>query len=144
MTTELKMQVCPECPPIPPSSGRGLDPRERPNVYQQDHSNFDPEHGAEGHIGVRCSICAGLSPNAVLIESSSGDYWQTKQLNWQEDCDEVHTAFQEATAAHFPEHKPFGCDTCPTKPIMPIKPQRPIDRVDKQMQREIKRNGDYA
>lgn len=107
----------------------------------------DSPHGDEDHIGLRCPTCAAESgyyddddnwvSTSVMIESSSGDHWQTKQLQWQEACDVIFRQVDEATLAHFPEHEPQNCKTCPVAPDLPPKPLRPIDRVDKQSSREF-------
>lgn len=112
----------------------------------------DPPHGDENHVGHRCSQCAAESgyydendiyiQTGVMIESSSGDHWQTKQLQWQEACDMIFRAVDEATLAHFPEHEPQNCKTCPVPPVMPPKPLRPIDRVDKQSSRKFVEGSD--
>lgn len=117
-----------------------------------EHHHDDPEHGEEGHTGFRCVQCAMESgyydvndvwvPTTVLIESSSGDAWQTKQIVWQEACDVVFRKFDDDTADHFPVHEPRGCTTCPEKPDLPPKPVKPIDRVDSQLGRKFMAGSD--
>jgi len=102
------------------------------------HHNANIIHGEEGHRGFRCGRCAALAVVPVLIESTSGDHWQTKQIAWQEECDVVFRAFDDAVAEHLPIHIPAvasgpnagepRCETCPTKPDLPIKPIKPYER----------------
>lgn len=111
-----------------------------------DEHMTDPQHGAPGHIGFRCPICAAESPNAVLIETTSGDAWQTKQIKWQEACDVVYRQFDDDNAAHWKEHKARDCLTCPVIEDypMPVKPQMPLDRVNKQLSRVMADDFEYA
>lgn len=124
--------------------GRGIHPDERLTPFEIELAKNKPNrgHDLDGHTGYRCRQCAEESPGTVLIESSSGDYWQTKQINWQEACDVVFRAFDDAVAAHFPDHEPVNCMTCPAKPVLPPKPQVPIDRVSKQLTRVFKKGSD--
>lgn len=113
-----------------PWNGRGIHPDERPTTAQQDwEDGRQVIHGEDGHTGFRCYECAQVSGVRVMIHPTSGDWWQTKQIEWQEQCDLIHTAFQEAVAAHFPDHQPFNCDSCPEKPVMPPKPIMPVERA---------------
>lgn len=128
---------------------------ERPTMAQIEAKQNNPgePHGSEDHTGFRCPQCAAESGyidadsgqwqhGAALIESSSGDHWQSKQIQWQEHCDRVFRAFDDAVAEHFPEHQPVNCKTCPEKPILPDKPHRPIDRADRQLSMEFKKGSD--
>ncbi len=109
------------------------------NVYETDHKYpnasvewwgivADVPHNVNGHTGWRCVECARDSPEMVGITPNGGDYWQNKQIDWQEDCDVLMAGFQVAVADHFPYHRPFGCVTCPKAPELPAKPNPPIER----------------
>lgn len=104
----------------------------RKSVWEQDYDRRGPEHGVDGHIGWRCGICALMNPNAVVISPNSGDFWQNKQIHWQEACDIVFRAYDDAVADHFPVHMPQNCGFCPTKPHLPPKPVPPVERSLKQ------------
>lgn len=110
-----------------------------PDIYDTDHKfpnaaveefshNSDVEHGMEGHKGFRCLECARISPNMIGIVSDGGDYWQNKQIAWQEECDVVFRAFDDAVAAHFPNHLPQNCQSCPVPPALPERPNPPAER----------------
>lgn len=112
---------------------------ERNDVWDTDHKypNADVEwwtlvedvpHNINGHTGWRCLECARDSGTMNAIESDGGDYWQNKQLGWQEACDVLMAGFQVAVADHFPNHRPFGCVTCPEAPELPVKPNPPVER----------------
>ncbi len=105
------------------------DPREN---YRQDN----PDHGFDGHLPYVCGECAKLAPNRSLISPTTGDHWQTLQINWQEQCDIAFRAFDDEVAAHFPEHLPVGCQDCPDKPILPDKPIQPYERSIRQNARD--------
>lgn len=92
----------------------------------------DHNHGEIGHLGFRCGQCARDGPNMMAVQPSTADYWQDRQLMWQEECDTIQVRFDEAVAAHFPEHKAMNCDTCPETQTMPPKPNPPIERALKQ------------
>ncbi len=103
---------------------------ERPHSYDyENRMQSEPEHGHEDHTGYRCSACASESQVQVLIHPNTGDYWQSKQISWQEACDVIFRAFDDATAEHFPVHLPVNCKDCPEKPILPIKPVMPSERA---------------
>lgn len=87
-------------------------------------------HGEEGHNGFRCGICARESPGMLAITDHGIDYWQDKQLEWQEECDMVMSQFDSDVADHFPVHRPGDptCD-CPLKPTLPMKPNPPFERA---------------
>lgn len=90
----------------------------------------DVAHGLPGHKGVRCGTCAQHSTTIVRLQPTLADYWQTKQIEWQEACDVVFRAFDDSVAAHFPEHVPGAKNCgCPTKPKLPQKPQMPYERL---------------
>jgi len=91
----------------------------------------DVPHNVNGHTGFRCIECARESPVMVSIVDDGGDYWQNVQIQWQEECDKVMSAFDEAVAIHFPVHQPQNCQTCPVKPILPEKPNPPVERRHK-------------
>lgn len=118
-------------------TGKGIAPSERqsPHHYEDAAAN-EPAHGDPGHGGYRCGECAQRSTNQVRIHPNSGDYWQTKQIEWQEACDVIFRQFDDAVAAHFPSHLPQNCPDCPAKPILPEKPIVPSDRALKQISRE--------
>lgn len=117
---------------------------ERLNAQEQDWQaqGSDPEHGLPGHFGYRCFACAYDSVNTVEIHEDSGDFWQSKQIGWQEDCDVLMAGFDRQVADHFPDHLPptatvdaFGevtytrqCRTCPVAPELPAKPDPPWER----------------
>jgi len=86
-------------------------------------------HGEEGHNGWRCGLCARESLNQVSANTHGVDYWQDKQLAWQEACDRVMAKFDEDVAEHFPNHQPQGCTNCPVREVLPIKPNPPFERV---------------
>lgn len=92
----------------------------------------EPAHGLEGHTGYRCKECAMGSKNPILVESDSGDYWQTKQIRWQEEVDDLHNQFNAQIEAHFPSHQAIGCSSCPKSPAMPAKPMPPVERAVRQ------------
>lgn len=89
-------------------------------------------HGEIGHIGYRCGQCAQESAHSVGITENSVDYWQTKQLEWQEECDGIMAKFQQDVQDHFPDHLPVNCQGCPTQDTLPPKPMPAIERALKQ------------
>lgn len=99
---------------------------------KSDHHN----HGEEGHIGYRCGQCAREATDTIEITLDTVDYWQAKQLDWQEECDRIQVDFDERSAAHWPEHKAVNCQECPKTIPMPVKPNPPIERALKQIQSE--------
>lgn len=116
---------------------------ERLTAQEQDWAIQGGEaHGLPGHTGHRCYACAYDSEQTVEIHEDSGDYWQSKQIAWQEDCDVVMVEFDKAVATHFPDHLPpvavtdargqvtwdRQCLTCPVVPVMPDKPEPPFER----------------
>lgn len=119
-----------------------MDEREDPQQQEWRLQGNDAEHGEEGHKGFRCYACAYDAVQVVEIHEDSGDYWQSKQIAWQEDCDVVMAAFDAAVAEHFTNHLPAiaetdtmgqvtyhrQCRTCPVKPVMPAKPEPPFER----------------
>ena len=100
---------------------------ERQSAFQMEPT--DVAHGVEGHIGLRCYQCAFQSGITVQLAATGGSYWQNLQLQWQEECDVVQNTFDEAVATHFPNHKPYDCDSCPVPGKMPIKPLPPAERA---------------
>lgn len=90
------------------------------------------EHGVDGHTGYKCGACALLSVVRVAATSHSVDYYQTKQLEWQEECDVIMGQFDLDVAAHFPLHKAVNCQECPVTGILPTKPVPPVERALKQ------------
>lgn len=108
-----------------------IDETEHLSAYQVDrqHGNINIPHGFPDHTGYRCSQCAMLSDNAIVIEQTSGDHWQSKQIKWQEECDIIFKQFDEDVAAHFPVHLPQNCTTCPQPPQLPVKPIQPFERL---------------
>jgi len=89
----------------------------------------DLDHGVNGHTGFRCLECSRISGTSMnAVESDSGDYWQNKQLGWQEECDVLMSGFQVAVAEHFPVHKLIGCPNCPKAPELPVRPNPPVER----------------
>lgn len=89
----------------------------------------DPQHGVEGHIGFRCGECAEASENMCQVAPTSADYWQTKQIRWQELVDISLRAFDDSVAAHFPDHKAVDCPDCPVPLALPQKPVSPTERA---------------
>ncbi len=114
---------------------QGRHPDERPTSYELSVPD-DTIHGELGHIGYRCYICAQLSSVMIQAASSGGEYWQNKQLLWQEECDKLQNQFDADVAAHFPDHYPIGCKTCPTTFEMPPKPLPPSERAIAQNARD--------
>ncbi len=115
----------------------GNDIEDRPNLGESpDFRVPDPEHGGPDHLGVYCGYCALLSGVQVQAAPTGGDHWQNLQLRWQEECDIVFRAFDDAVADHFPDHEPVNCDTCPSPPNLPEKPVRPIERAIAQSARD--------
>lgn len=102
-------------------NGRGIAPDERMTSYELSWP-VDHDHGHPDHKGQRCAACAAESKNPVLIHPNSGDYWQTRQINWQEECDLVFRSFDDSVAEHFPLHTGPQCNSCPVKPVLPPKP----------------------
>jgi len=109
---------------------------ERPLAAQVDWAKKSDQHnhGEIGHIGYRCGMCAQLSDKTVRITRNSIDYWQTVQIEWQEECDEIMAKFQRDVQTHFPDHQPANCKSCPVQGILPEKPLPPIERALKQIQ----------
>lgn len=87
------------------------------------------EHGTEGHVGYMCGQCARDGPNPIFASEDTIDLWQDRELVWQEECDMLQNAFDDAVSEHFPVHKPVGCLTCPKTPTMPVKPVRRAERA---------------
>jgi len=115
-------------------SGRGIHPDERPTAEQLSPHLDDPVHGDEGHIGYRCYQCAQVSTVRVLLQPNSGDYWQTMQINWQEQCDLLQHEYDVAVGEHYKVHIPAMLDAnneceCPIPPDMPPKPIMPAERA---------------
>jgi len=85
--------------------------------------------------GYRSSVSAADSVSQCKIQPTTVDYWQDKQLAWQEDCDVVMVQFDRDVADHFPVHQPMDmktgqvCPTCPQRPILPLKPHPPVERA---------------
>lgn len=98
---------------------------DRPNLLDMPD---DVEHGLPGHYGLRCLACALASGRDVSIEVDTGDYWQTKQIRWQEECDKIMVAFDKAVGEHFPQHQAANCQTCPVTSPLPPKPEPPWER----------------
>jgi len=109
------------------------------DIYETDHKyptpahetfdlQADVPHNVNGHTGFRCLECARTSNNMISIVQDGGDYWQNKQISWQEECDTVMSMFDERVAEHFPEHLAKNCEICPSKPILPTKPNPPVER----------------
>jgi len=106
------------------------DAEDRPNLGDTpDFRDPDTPHDTGDHIGVYCGECGMQSATVVLAGPTSADHWQDKQLSWQEDCDTVFRAFDDAVAAHFPDHLPVNCQDCPAPPALPEKPIRPVERT---------------
>lgn len=105
--------------------------RDRPTPHQLETKlQHDEPHGQPGHRGVKCYECAQMSGKRTQIAPNSGDYWQTKQIEWQEACDKIFRAFDDSVAAHFPEHVPGAQNCgCPEKPKLPPKPVQPRERA---------------
>lgn len=104
--------------------------RPPPEVVDWEKKHDQADHGAPGHIGFRCGQCAQDSTDhSVAITDHHIDYWQTKQIDWQEACDVVMRAFDQAVEDHFPEHQPQGCQTCPVMGDLPEKPSPPYERA---------------
>jgi len=101
---------------------------ERPSAFEQELDEI-ADHGLDGHIGVRCYQCAQLSDIMIQLASDGGEYWQNKQLLWQEECDELQNKFDLDVATHWPNHQPIGCTTCPVVYDMPEKPLPPSERA---------------
>jgi len=110
----------------------GWHPEDRPTSYEEDRArgNVYTDHGTDGHTGYLCGICALESDNVcVIYPAHAPDLWQQKQIDWQEDCDGIMSAFDDAVATHFPIHAPQNCQTCPVKPLLPKKPLPPTERL---------------
>lgn len=104
---------------------------DRPTAYQLGVP-ADVAHGVVGHQGYRCYQCAHQSGITIQLAETGGDYWQNLQLAWQEECDVLQNKFDAEVAAHFPDHFPIGCQTCPTTFEMPVKPLPPAERAVRQ------------
>ncbi len=119
-------------------NGRGIAPSERESSHHhEDLMMNEPPHGEPGHGGYKCSECAQEGKNQVRIHPNTGDYWQTKQIEWQEQCDVIFRQFDDDVAAHFPQHLPRGCENCPEPPELPPKPIVPVERAMQQESREV-------
>jgi len=111
------------------TKGRSDDEKLTPHEIDLDKGNNPTAHGTEGHTGFRCGQCARAANTVVeAYPIHAPDLWQKKQIDWQEECDEVFRAFDDAVAAHFPNHLPMGCVNCPVAPDLPIKPEPPYER----------------
>lgn len=111
------------------TKGRSDDEKLTPHEIDLDKGNSPTAHGTPGHTGFRCKQCAQNSD--VVVEAyplHAPDLWTKKQIEWQEACDEVFREFDDAVAAHFPNHLPAGCVNCPVPPALPIKPEPPYER----------------
>ncbi len=88
-------------------------------------------HGVEGHIGYRCGQCASASPTGVRVTDHGIDYWQNKQLQWQEECDSQMHGYNMAKSLHEegPTHLPINCVGCPQPTPLPSKPVPPFERA---------------
>jgi len=104
---------------------------DRPTAYEMSVPDDTP-HSTKGHIGYRCGGCALVSEIQIRIASDGGEYWQNKQLLWQEECDELQNQFDKDVASHWPEHKAIGCEDCPKVYEMPPKPMPPFERALRQ------------
>jgi len=112
------------------SWSRGVHPEERPTAYQLSDLDNDGAHGSDGvHSGYRCYQCAQQSGSSILLASDSGEYWQNKQLDWQEECDVIQSNFDLEVANHFPLHLAIDCKSCPKTGVMPKKPEPPAERA---------------
>lgn len=89
----------------------------------------DVPHDTEGHIGYRCSQCAQQSRGGVRVTEHGIDYWQNKQIAWQEECDTIMHNHNNAITEHLPEHKPVDCTECPQQPDLPKKPEPATERA---------------
>jgi len=89
------------------------------------------EHGAPDHdkYTYRCYQCALESLSTSMIYPDNTDYWQDKQLKWQEECDGIMADFDRRVAIHFPQHQPVNCQSCPMTGILPPKPEPPWERI---------------
>ncbi len=103
---------------------------ERPTAYEQELKINRPgtPHGADGHTGFRCGECALESPEVVKAVPSSADYWQDKQIAWQEQIDILMREFDVDMSDHLPNHLPVNCTTCPRPKALPTKPLPPQER----------------
>lgn len=90
------------------------------------------EHGTTVHQGYKCGQCAAESGNPIAATDHSVDYYQSKQISWQEECDVIMRKFDSDVAAHFPLHKAVNCPDCPMPTILPPKPVPPVERSLKQ------------
>lgn len=117
-----------EITPGRPSQGAVTDAQDRPD----DGIWSDEAHGLPDHKGFRCGQCAINTGRSVAVAPPGPDYWQSKQIHWQEECDVSFKAFDDSVAEHFPKHDPYNCETCPVKPIMPPKPLAPVERSTRQ------------
>lgn len=103
---------------------------DRPSAYQidRDMGNRKTAHGEDGHTGWKCPECAMEAKVVVsAFPLHDDDGWQNILLDWQEECDKLHSA----KINHLPEHQPTNISsTCsvvreecvlyeqdPTKPI---------------------------
>jgi len=108
---------------------------DRPSSYQldRDAGNRKTEHGEEGHTGWKCPGCA---MDAKVVVSAfplhDDDGWQNILLDWQEECDKLHSA----KINHLPEHTPNDkASTCnPTAALCVIyeeDPSKPLKQFER-------------
>lgn len=99
-----------------------------PEIVDWEAKSDQHFHGEDGHTGYRCGQCAREAVEQVASTDYSVDYWQTKQIQWQEDCDVIMADFDRRVAQHFPKHKAVKCKTCPKTSPLPEQPNPPIER----------------
>lgn len=107
-----------------------IDDDDRKTAYQIDQAKTaDVPHGVPGHIGFKCGQCARLAQSCVRGLPTDHDYWQDKQIRWQEEVDTKLREFDDSVAAHFPDHKAVDCPDCPSTAALPVKPTPPQERA---------------
>ncbi len=99
----------------------GDDPRGRPTAYEADVMRR-PANWRSGKVARESPCCVRAMPTAA-------DYWLAKQVQWQEMCDQTLREFDDQVAAHFPQHQPMNCTTCPVPVELPVRPEPPFERA---------------
>lgn len=95
------------------------------------------EQQCERHPDWRTSTPPTVSGAEVRLTPHQHDYWQDKQMAWQEQVDDKMLQYDASVAAHWPVHLAVGCTGCPKTQTMPIKPSPPFDRALLQNAREV-------
>jgi len=109
---------------------------DRKSSHQLDREagNRKTVHGEPGHTGWKCPECA-MEATVVVVAfpEHDEDGWQNTLLDWQEKCDELHSA----KINHLPDHTPnnastdcfVGTEKCILYKQDPTKPVKAFERL---------------